>query len=117
MRGHLGVTMSLGEGLIFSSSTKQKLNTKSSTETELIAVDDTMPHILWITYFLECQGYNVGKASICHGNKSAILEQIDNGEVEVNHCGAENYGGKLLHQTSPGKALLQMLESYSKSGR
>eukprot|EP00957_Ditylum_brightwellii_P101279 7717577-Ditylum_brightwellii.AAC.1 len=37
MRGHTGVTISLGKGSVFSSSTKQKINTKSSTETELIA--------------------------------------------------------------------------------
>eukprot|EP00957_Ditylum_brightwellii_P154161 11731775-Ditylum_brightwellii.AAC.1 len=52
MRGHTGVTMSLGQGSVFGSSTKQKLNTKSSTETELIAVDNAIPHILWTTYFL-----------------------------------------------------------------
>eukprot|EP00957_Ditylum_brightwellii_P108425 8271124-Ditylum_brightwellii.AAC.2 len=79
MRGHIGVTMSLGEGLVFSSSINQKLNTKSSTEIELIAVNNTMPHILWTTYFIECQGYNVGKAYICQYNKSAmLLEKMGN---------------------------------------
>eukprot|EP00957_Ditylum_brightwellii_P102498 7811983-Ditylum_brightwellii.AAC.1 len=73
MRGHTGVTMLLGEGLIFSSSKKQKLNTKSLTETELIAVNDAMPNILWTTYFFECQGYNIGKAYICQSNKLAML--------------------------------------------
>eukprot|EP00957_Ditylum_brightwellii_P080298 6107438-Ditylum_brightwellii.AAC.1 len=83
MRGHTGVNMLLGEGLIFNSSTKQKLNTKSSTEMEFIAVDDMMLHILWTTYFLECQGYNVGKAYICQDNKSAmLLEKMENGPAE-----------------------------------
>ena len=40
-------TMSLGKGAIFSTSIKQKMNTESSTDTELIAADDLMPHILW----------------------------------------------------------------------
>ena len=43
-------------GLI-NTSTKQKLNTRSSTETELVAADNFMPIILWTNYFLEAQGY------------------------------------------------------------
>ena len=49
MRSQTGGTMSLGKGVIISTSIKQKMNTKSSTETELISVDDLMPHILWKT--------------------------------------------------------------------
>eukprot|EP00957_Ditylum_brightwellii_P077386 5879911-Ditylum_brightwellii.AAC.1 len=73
MGGHTSSTVLLGQGSVFSSSTKQKLNTKSSTETELIAIDDAMPHIIWTTYFLECQGYNIGKAQIFQDNMSAML--------------------------------------------
>jgi len=38
MRGHTGVVMSLGKGATYSKSTKQKLNTKSSTDAELVAI-------------------------------------------------------------------------------
>ena len=47
MRGHTGVTMSMGAGMIYSTSTKQKLNTRSSTEAELVAVNDVMLQVLW----------------------------------------------------------------------
>ena len=40
-------TISMGKGLTISTSIKQKINTKSSTEAEFIAADDLMPHILW----------------------------------------------------------------------
>ena len=56
MRSQTGGTMSLGKGAIISTSIKQKMNTKSSTETELIAADNLMPHILWTNYFLNWQG-------------------------------------------------------------
>jgi hypothetical protein len=46
MKSHTGGTMSLGKGSPYSTSTHQKLNTKSSTETELVAVDDVMPQII-----------------------------------------------------------------------
>jgi hypothetical protein len=65
--------MSMGKGSIISMSTKQKLNTKSSTEAELVAVDDAMPRILWTRYFLLSQGYAVEPAILHQDNQSAIL--------------------------------------------
>ena len=52
MRSHTGGTMSLGRGAIYSASTRQKLNTKSSTEAELVGVDDMMPMVLWTRQFM-----------------------------------------------------------------
>eukprot|EP00957_Ditylum_brightwellii_P078619 5977152-Ditylum_brightwellii.AAC.1 len=73
MRGHSGVTMTMGKGSVMSLYTKQKLNTKSSTDSELIAVDNAMPYVLWALYFLEAQGYKVGTAKVFQDNMSAML--------------------------------------------
>jgi hypothetical protein len=73
MRSHTGGTMTLGRGSIYSTSTRQKLNTKSSTEAELVGVDDVMPQILWTRYFLQEQGYGACESIIYQDNKSAIL--------------------------------------------
>jgi hypothetical protein len=73
MRSHTGGTMSLGKGSVYSTSTRQKLNTKSSTEAELVGVDDVMPLVLWTRYFLEAQGYEVRENKVFQDNKSAIL--------------------------------------------
>ena len=54
-------------------STKQKLNSRSSTETELISVDDLMPHVLWTRLFLEAQYYGVTENIVFQDNQSAIL--------------------------------------------
>jgi hypothetical protein len=59
MHGHTGGGMIMGRGFPISVSTKQKLNTKSSTENELVDVDDMMPIMLWTCYFLLPQGYGV----------------------------------------------------------
>jgi hypothetical protein len=42
-RGHTGATMSLGRGSVIGMSKKKKFNTKSSTECELVGVDDASP--------------------------------------------------------------------------
>ena len=58
MPGHTGGVLSLGIGAIYGTSTKHRLNTKSSTECELVSVDNVLPQALWTRYFLEEQGYN-----------------------------------------------------------
>ena len=73
LRSHTGGTMSLGKGSIYSSSIRQKLNTRSSTEAELVGVNDMMGLILWTRNFLEAQGYEVKDNVLYQDNESAIL--------------------------------------------
>ena len=80
MRGHTGGGMTMGKGGIFGRSTKQKINTKSSTETELVAVDDILPQVLWTNYFMKAQGWNSYQTTIYQDNKSAILLE-NNGKL------------------------------------
>ena len=58
---------------IISISKKKKLNTKSSTEAELIGEDNTMPQMLWTRYFLDAQGYGIKENILYQGNISAML--------------------------------------------
>ena len=58
-KGRTGDVMSLDKGVVTSFSTKQKINGKSSTEEELIGVDDAMPKVLRSKYFVKAQGYTV----------------------------------------------------------
>ena len=72
-RSHTGITMSLGKGAPINVSTKQKLNTKSSTEAELVGADDAMSYILWTKYFLDAQGYSVSIPTLFQDNQAAML--------------------------------------------
>ena len=45
-KSQIGETMSLGQWSIYITSTNQKINTKSSTKTELVAADNLMPQLL-----------------------------------------------------------------------
>ena len=60
-KGHTGAAMKFkaGKGSPIQKSSKQKLNTSSSTTCELVGVDDTLPKILWVPLFLRDQGYIV----------------------------------------------------------
>jgi hypothetical protein len=73
MRGHSGGGLSLERGFPIVSSTKQKLNTRSSTETEIVGAKDFMPAICWTRSFMKAQGYGVKDNVLFQYNKSSIL--------------------------------------------
>ena len=73
MRSHTGGTMSMGKGSVTTVCRKQRINTTSSTEAEVVAVHEVLPTILWTRYFLEAQGYKVNKSTVFQDNMSSIL--------------------------------------------
>ena len=73
MKGHTGGTLSLGKGPVYSTSTKQKLVARSSTESEVIGVHDVMPQVIWTNYFLQAQGVKVGDTVVYQDNMSSML--------------------------------------------
>ncbi len=72
MKSHSGMSMTMGRGAILSMSRKQKINTRSSTEAELVAVDDSLSQILWTKNFLDEQDYKTAAHIILQDNESAI---------------------------------------------
>jgi hypothetical protein len=80
MRSHTGSTFSLGKGMIISDSTKQKVNSRSSTEAELIGVDDRISKILWAKRFIECQGFKV-KLNIIYQDNTSTMKLEKNGKA------------------------------------
>jgi hypothetical protein len=126
-RGHSGGCLSLGKGMPITGSNKQKLNTRSSTETELVAADDFMPMIIWTNLFLEAQGYGAKETILYQDNQSAILlekngrkssgkrtkhlniryyfitDRISNKELSVAYCPTEEMIGDFFTKPLQGK--------------
>jgi hypothetical protein len=69
----VGGGLYLGRGFPIVSSTKQKLNTRSSTETEIEGADNFMLVICWKRYFMKAQVYGVKDNVLFQDNKSSIL--------------------------------------------
>ena len=72
MQGHTRAAISLRTGIIHYKSLKQHLNTKSSSETELIGASDYMPYNVWFKRFLLDQGYELQDNIYYQDNKSAL---------------------------------------------
>ena len=77
MKGQTGGCMSMGYGVIHGRSSKQKLNTKSSTETEIVGMSEYIPYNIWLNMFLKEQGYNIMDNVVFQDNQSAIQMEIN----------------------------------------
>ena len=126
MKSHTGMTMTMGGGAITSLSKKQKLNTRSSTEAELVAVDDCMSQVLWTKYFLEAQGYSTKPQVVLQDNESAIkleknghksmgqrsrhieiryffvTDRVQKGDLEIRYCPTDKMEGDYMSKALQG---------------
>jgi hypothetical protein len=126
MRGHTGGGLSLSRGFPLAASSKHKLNTRSSTEAEVVGVDDLMPAVLWTRMFLKAQGYDVRETIVYQDNLSAILlekngkassskrtkhinvryyfvtDRIKKGDLSVEWCPTEDMTGDFLTKPNQG---------------
>ena len=79
-KSHTGGVMSWGWGVVLSMCKKQKLNTKSSTEGEIVGVSDYLPNVIWGRMFLEAQGYKIKENTLYQDNQAA-MKILKNGKA------------------------------------
>jgi hypothetical protein len=118
--------MSIGKGAMISFSNKQKINTKSSTKSELVSADQALSSILHTQYFIEAQGYSVKQNLLFQDNQSTmhlevnrslssskctkhikccyffICNKIAYGDLEVLHCPTEIMWANVLTKPKQG---------------
>ena len=66
------VTIGTQNAPVCAKSTKQKINTRSSTEAELVALDESLLHLLWFTQIMAFLGYPQSPTFVYQDNKSTI---------------------------------------------
>jgi len=59
MKGHTGGIITFGTEVIDKQSSTQKMNSRSSTETEQIGTGEYLPKIIFFELFMEGQGYKL----------------------------------------------------------
>ena len=77
MRSQMGGCMSMGIGMINYKSSKQKLNMKSLTESEIVVLSDYLPYNIWFRNFMNEQGYEIVKNIVYQDNQSAMKMEIN----------------------------------------
>ena len=133
-KSHTEAVMTMGKGAIQSIPRKQKRNTSSSTESELVGVDDVYTIVLWTKLFLEAQGYQVDNNIIFQDNKSAILlethgkksagkrsralnirsffisDQVEKGNLQIEYCPTNEMLGDFFTKPLQGSKFVRFRE-------
>jgi hypothetical protein len=108
MQGHTKGALTMGRGFPIVSSTNHKINTRGSTECELVGVDDMMSLIIWTRYFLKAQGYKVSDNIIFQDNKSTMLlernDKTSSGK-RTKHINVQYFF--ITHQISEGEVCVE----------
>jgi hypothetical protein len=126
MRGHTGGVTSFGTGIVDEKSSKQKMNTRSSTETEHVGTSEYLPKPIFFELFMGAQGYKPhtilakdneseirmlvnGKASCTSNSKHVAIkyfwctDRIKQGNISVRHCPTERMVADYMSKPLQGK--------------
>ena len=71
-KSHTEGCISFGWGVSATKCQKEKLNTMSSTEGEIVGVSDFMPNMIWVSMFLQAQGFTLDENILFQDNESAM---------------------------------------------
>ena len=70
-------TMYFGHETLYYKSSKQKLNTKISTEAQLVRKIEYVPFNVWMIIFMKTQGYAVKKNVLFQDNNIEIRMEVN----------------------------------------
>jgi hypothetical protein len=133
MRGHTGGITSFGTGIIDQKSSKQKMNTRSSTETEHVGTSEYLPKPVFFELFMGAQGYKPhttlakdneseirmllnGKASCTSNSKHVAIkyfwctDRIKKGNISVRHCPTEKMIADYMSKPLQGRLFILFRE-------
>jgi hypothetical protein len=132
-RSRSGIMLMMSGSCVGAWSAKQKLNTKSSTEAEIVGLSDGLSHVIWARELLSAQGYvlpptevhqdNQGVLSIMSGGRSPkhrtkhldirhffVRDRVATGDVVLRYCPTREMVADMLTKAVNGE-LFQYLVS------
>ena len=77
MRSHTDGCMSFGIRVLMPKLSKQKLNTKSTTESEVVGASDYLSNVIWTELFLKHQGILLQTNKFYQDNQSVMKLEIN----------------------------------------
>ena len=85
MRIHTYGMLAMSKGCIYGTSIRQRLNTKISTESELVGASNLLHQIVWNMKFLEAQGYYIKENTLLQENRH-VMHLDTNGRASNGKC-------------------------------
>jgi hypothetical protein len=126
-KSHTGCAVTLGcAGPVYSASTKQKIVTKSTAESELVGLSDSGSVVIHLRNFVGAQGYDMPPAKLHEDNMSCMAlvkrggpasgrsrhidiryfwlrQRVDDGEVAIEHLPTEQMFANVLTKPLQGE--------------
>ena len=130
-RSHTGTVATMGKGAAGHICRKQGLNTRSSTEAEVVGADEAAGPMIWTRQFLEAQGFRVDDHILFQDNQSAMLlekngrksagkrsrhlnirfffvtDQVAKGHFTIQYCPTDDMIGDYMTKPLTGKKFIQ----------
>ena len=136
MCGNTGGLTTFGTGIIDQKSGKQKMNTRSSTKTEVVGTSEYLPKNIYFEMFMEAQGYklkinvlaeenestirmsNNGRDSCTSNSKHIAIKyfwvtknRIKNGNIAIVHCPTKQMVADYFTKPLQGASLFHMFQN------
>ena len=87
----------MDHGTVLSISSKQKINAKSSTEAELVGVDDAMMFVMWMKHFFQSQVKDLSDPKLNLYRKYIIIKQDNTSAIQLKHNGWKSSTKRTKH--------------------
>ncbi len=84
-KGQSGCVIKIFGNSVFFRTSKQHIATKSSTESEIVAVDDFLPYGIWISNLLRELNVNYGGAVVVFQDNTSGVTIIEKGHLICSH--------------------------------
>jgi len=119
-----GDEMTIDTGMSINTSRKQKLNTRSSMESELVGADDMAQMTIWTKFFVEKQGHDAKENILHQDNKSLenggkhghgkrtraisirhffLADQVEKANLRIEHCPTAEMNGHCTSKPLQGR--------------
>jgi hypothetical protein len=132
-KGHGGILGTLGSAPIFAKSFKFKLATRSSTESEMVALEETVTFALWLTILLRdfdiksqlpitiyqdnlstiaivMSGGSFNRSKHMLTKYTFVKQYVDLGEIELVHCRTQIMAADMLTKPLTGADLKKLID-------
>jgi hypothetical protein len=111
MKGHKGMVMGVGKGPVMVRSTKLRMMTKSSTESELVAASDCGSDILFVRNFIMAQGKYKSPAKLFQDNQSTVKLLLNGRDSSKNTRHVSIHHFWLKEQIALGNLVVEWIET------
>jgi hypothetical protein len=134
-RSRTGIALMMCGVCVGAWSAKQKLNTKSSTEAEIVGLSDGLSHVIWMRELLLAQGYDLPPTKVHQDNQGVLSimregrspkhrtkhlnirhffarDRVNSGDITLNYCPTREMVADVLTKAVNGELFQYLISLF-----